>query len=314
MNLNALSKSAKGTLFVLTGAVCISFSPLFVRLDDVGPTAVAFYRLLWGAVALLAVALLRHDRIVPSRSLFILMTVAAAFFTGDLACWHQAIHYIGPGLATILTNFQVFFLAIIGIIFMGERVSLRLIASILLAFAGLWMLLEVDLSHMPPKVAAGLLLGLCTATLYTGYILILRQSQSLSDRLPAVSNMAVISILGMLFSGILAAIQGQSLVVPSMKSNLLLMLYGFGCQGFGWYLLSRGLPHLPASRAGLLMLVQPTLSFVWDVVLCGRPTGLMGYIGAGLALFAISLGVLNTPAPRKQQTGEASFHPGTRSP
>ena len=293
MNRKTLSPSAAGTLYVLAGAVCISFSPLFVRLDDVGPTAVAFYRLLWGGVTLLIVALVRRDRLLPSKSLFLLMTLAGFFFACDLASWHQSIIYIGPGLATIITNFQVFILAIIGVIFLKERMSARLALSIVMAFAGLWLLVDVNLADMPDEVAAGLLLGLCTASFYSGYILTLRRSQSLTDRLPAVSNMAVISFLSMIFAGILSAIQGQSLAVPSMSSNLLLILYGVGCQGFGWLLLSKGLPHLPASRAGLLMLVQPSLSFVWDVVLCGRPTSFSGYVGAVIALLAISSGVLD---------------------
>lgn len=160
----------------------------------------------------------------------------------------------------------------IGVLFLKERISPRLVISIIMAFVGLWLLVDVGINEMPREVALGLLLGLCTASFHSGYILTLRRSQSLTDRLPAVSNMAPISLLGMTFSGILSTVQGQSLIVPPLRSNLLLMVYGFGCQGFGWLLLSKGLPHPPASRAGLLMLLQPLLSFVWDVVFCGRPT------------------------------------------
>lgn len=299
-----LSPSAKGAAYVLAGAICISFSPLFVRLDDAGPTAVAFYRLLWGGIALLLVAISRRERLVPSKSLLLLMASAALFFTGDLACWHQSILYLGPGLATILTNFQVFILALFGVFVLHEPMSKRLLLSILTAFAGLWLLLDVDIHDIPAEVAAGLLLGLCTASFYSGYILTLRRSQSLLERLPAISNMAIISLMGMVFSGLLASLQGQSLIVPSLNSNLLLLLYGVGCQGVGWLLLSKGLPLLPASRAGLLMLLQPALSFVWDVLFCGRPTSLTGYCGALIALLAISSGILDKPAARPDKQGQ----------
>lgn len=288
-----LSPSARGSLYVIGGAVCISFAPLFVRLDDVGPTAVAFYRLLWGSIALFAVALYRGERLLPDRSLLTLMALAAFFFTGDLACWHQSILYIGPGLATILINFQVFFLAIIGVLFLGERVGGRLLLAVPLAFAGLWLLLDVDITNMPPDVGAGLLLGLCTAAFYTAYILTLRRSQSVTNRLSAVVNMAVISLLAMIFSGALSLLQGQSITLPGLRSNVILILYGIGCQAFGWYLFSKGLPRLPASRAGLLMLTQPALSFLWDVLFYDRPTSIAGYCGACIVLLAIALGVLD---------------------
>lgn len=291
MKKTVLSPAAKGSLYVVAGAVCISFAPLFVRLVDVGPTAVAFYRLLWGSLALFLIAFIRRERLLPSRRLLVLMLLAAAFFTADLACWHQSILYIGPGLATILANFQVFFLAVIGVVFLRERMGPRLMLSIPLAVIGLTMLLEVNLTRMPAHIALGLILGLCTAAFYTGYILTLRQSQRLETRLPAVANMAVISLFGVFFSAVFSFVQGQSLAIPDLQSNLLLILYGVGCQAFGWFLLSKGLPLLPASRAGLLMLTQPTLSFIWDILFLGRPTGFVGYLGAALALFAIAMGV-----------------------
>lgn len=293
MTFQALSPAARGSAFVVAGATCISFAPLFVRVVESGPTPVAFYRLLFGGVALLVLALARRERIVPGKSMFGLMLLAAAFFTSDLACWHQSILYIGPGLATIITNFQVFFLAVIGVLFLKERMGLKLALSIPTAFAGLWLLLDVDLDSMPAEVAAGLALGLLTAAFYTGYIITLRRSQSLGDKLPPIANMAVISLLAMALSGGLSLIQGQSLALTSLRDVGLLALYGLGCQALGWYFLSRGLPLLPASRAGLLMLTQPTLSFIWDVAFLGRPTSFSGYAGACLALFAIAVGVLD---------------------
>ena len=70
------------------------------------------------------------------------------------------------------------------------------------------------------------------------------------------------------------------------------MGYGVFCQGFGWYMIAKGLPKLPASQAGLIILTQPALSFVWDVLFLGRPTSMLGYCGAVLVLAAICLGML----------------------
>ena len=41
---------------------------------------------------------------------------------------------------------------------------------------------------------------------------------------------------------------------------------------------------------GLLLLLQPTLAFVWDVLIFGRAFGVTEVSGAALALFAIYLG------------------------
>lgn len=298
-------------MYVLAGAVCISVSPLFVKLDDTGPSAVAFYRLFWGGLALLLVALARRERILPGRTtLLVCILPAAVFFCGDLVTWHWSILHVGPGLATILSNFQVFFLALFGVVFLREPLGWRLGTAIPLALFGLLLLLDADPRHLPPGMGAGLACGLISALFYTGYILCLRRSQSAAQegRLPAIANMGVISLVSAVFVAAVALADGETLLVTSARSNLLLLTYGIGCQGLGWLLLSKGLPLLPAARAGLIMLAQPSLSFVWDVVFFNRPTSAWGYCGAVGALLAICLGALEpggkkSPPPKRGRQG-----------
>jgi drug/metabolite transporter (DMT)-like permease len=62
------------------------------------------------------------------------------------------------------------------------------------------------------------------------------------------------------------------------------------CQAIGWIFISRALSRIQASRAGLILLLQPTLAFVWDVLFFSRPTVALDVIGASLTLAAIYLG------------------------
>jgi drug/metabolite transporter (DMT)-like permease len=50
------------------------------------------------------------------------------------------------------------------------------------------------------------------------------------------------------------------------------------------------LPAVFASLAGFILLLQPSLAFVWDVLLFQRPTSLMNWVGVSIVLFAIYLG------------------------
>jgi hypothetical protein len=52
----------------------------------------------------------------------------------------------------------------------------------------------------------------------------------------------------------------------------------------------RAIPQLPASMVGLLLLLQPALSFVFDVVLFARPTSGLDRVGLGLSLLGIFIG------------------------
>lgn len=279
-----------GVLQVLAGSVAISFSPVLVKVAHVGPTMIGFYRTFIGGAILLGLVLIRREPLWRgSRPLFWAL-VAGLFFGADLSLWHRSIVYVGPGLATILANFQVFFLSAIGILIFRETLTLRLVLAIPLAVSGLVLLVGLDWTGLATSYRWGVLLGLATAVAYTGYVLALRKAQKLSTRLGPMANLAVVS--GITAPLLLAEglAQGETLAVPDPQSWAALLAYGAVCQALGWILISRGLATVGASRVGLLLLLQPSLAFVWDILFFGRPTAPMEAVGAVIALAAIYLG------------------------
>ncbi|MDR1241485.1 MAG: EamA family transporter, partial [Deltaproteobacteria bacterium] len=114
MRANGLTTTSKGCAYVFAGAVLISFASLFVKEAPIAPAMVGFYRLLLGGTALVAFAFLRGERRLPSRGMLRLLVAAAVCVSADLIAWHESIIRLGPGLATIIANFQVFFLALWG--------------------------------------------------------------------------------------------------------------------------------------------------------------------------------------------------------
>jgi drug/metabolite transporter (DMT)-like permease len=75
-----------------------------------------------------------------------------------------------------------------------------------------------------------------------------------------------------------------------VKSWLVLIGYGTFSQCLAWAVISVGLSKIPASRAGLLLLLQPTLAYTWDVLFFEQRLTLWQAFGAFLALFAIYAG------------------------
>ena len=278
------------TLRLLAGATMISFTAVLVKLVDVGPTAAGFYRNLFGGLGLLILALLSGQSLRASRRLGLFMVAAGVLFALDLFFWHRSILYIGPGLSTILANFQVFGLAILGVAVFRERLTWRLGLSIPLALAGLFLLVGPDWAGLSSTYKIGIFFGLLTAGVYTGYLLALRHSQSRPDRLAPFPNIALISLTTAAIMGGMLWAEGGSLVIPNTRSWLILLTYGLVCHGLGWVLISTAMPRLDASRIGLILLFQPTLTFIWDILFFHRPTPPLAAAGAILALAAIYLG------------------------
>ena len=278
-------------LQVMAGAILISFSGVYVKLSKTGPTTSGFYRVFWGGLILFFLSCLISKRSSDNNPrTFSLFFIAGLFFALDLFTWHISIHYVGPGLATILANFQVFFLALIGVLFMGEKITPKLVSTIPIAVIGLFMVVGIKWEVLNTNYKIGVLLGLATALCYTGYILTLRVIQSLEVSPSPVFSLSMVSFITAIFLAGLAWFQNESLSIPDLQSAVYLIAYASSSQVLGWLLIMSGLASIRASMAGLLLLLQPSLAFVWDVLLFDKATTVTSLIGTVITLTAIYLG------------------------
>jgi drug/metabolite transporter (DMT)-like permease len=272
------------------GVAMISLSAVWVKLVHVGPTAIGFYRMLFGLCLLAPLLVYQRARLWRSWPAFALGIVCGLLFAGDLTVWHRSILAIGPGLATVLGNFQVFFLAGFGIVILGERPGWRAITAIPLAMIGLFLIVGPKWQQVDAAYKIGVLFGLSTALFYASYVLVLRRLQSRDDSPTPLVNIAVSTFGTAIAMGIIALLQRESFVIPDTQSFLVLILYGLCGQVLGWVLITRSITGIPASRTGLILLLQPTLAFIWDILFFKRPTSAIEIIGALVALAAIYLG------------------------
>ncbi|MCP4199062.1 MAG: DMT family transporter [Proteobacteria bacterium] len=277
---------------VLIGAVIISSSAVFVKLVDVGPTAAMFYRFLFGAIALLCTVLLKKEALWKNIHTVKWALLGGFIFAIDLFLWHRSIHYVGPGLATILANFQVFFLAMIGALFLNEKLTMRYVVSVPLAFLGLFMIIGWHFDKMEMLYKRGIIYGLLTAITYTALTLVMRKSQKISEKLSPSAHMMWVCFFGAALGSLFVLPSGETFHIPDLTSFVFLAAYGVICTGVGWVFISKGLPKVSASVAGLALILQPTGSFLWDVLLFSRPTTWFQSTGAVLAICAIYLGTV----------------------
>jgi len=170
-----------------------------------------------------------------------------------------------------------------------------------LALFGLALIVGLDWNSLPADYRLGVVFGLLTAVVYAGYMLTMRAARTDStDPLP-VREVAVISIGSALLLGLAAIAEGESLLIPSYLDAAWLVGYGVLSQCFGLLLIASSLLKVSTPEAGLELLLQPILSFTWDVVFFARPMTLVELGGAAIALFAIYLG--SRPASKQLQGG-----------
>lgn len=285
-------------LQLVLGAIAISFSAVFVKLVHVPPTVSGFYRMLFGGLILLGVMFVRRERLALSPRAIRVLCLASLFFALDLFLWHRSILYVGPGLATLLANFQVFVLAAVGVLFLKERLTAFQWAAIVLAVVGLALLVGADWAHLSPLYHYGVLLALLAAMSYAGYLLTLRSFRGDGGG----SAYAAITVVSFAAAGMLAVsmlAEGASFAIPAWSDAFWLVLYGLVPQVLGWLLISSSMTRVSASRMGLVLLLQPACAFIWDGVFFGRRFTAVELAGAVLTLAAIYMGSLKAQVQKK---------------
>ena len=279
---------------VAFGASCISFAGPLVKWIDAGPTVIGFYRTAIASVALGTLSVLSMAR-APSGEQHsmpsswkpaIWAVLAGACFAGDLFVWHRSILAVGAGLATLLANTHVFWVAVFSAIFLGERLTWKFGLCVIVALGGVALLL-IPSEPQQEVYLHGLGLGLMTGVFYAGYYLCLRQSQRFERSLSPVPNLAVASMItaSFLFCGVLGV--GESLALPETHDLLLLCVLGVGVHACGWLAISRGIPHVAAGPGSFILLLQTVLAAVWGFLWLGEVLGPRELLGGVITLGAI---------------------------
>lgn len=297
-------------LMALAGVTCISFAPIIVRVADAGDVTIAFFRALY-AIPVLGIlwwATRRKDT-RPTRSRLIAL-LSGGFLGLDLTLWHASIGEIGAGLATVLVNMQVVFVATIAWVFFRERParwSLGMLPVMLIGIVLISGLGAADAYGNDP--ARGTALGLLSAVFYASFVLLLRQSTRGHPSPPTgpVFDATVGTAIVTLFIGLAFAPDFDLAITWPLHGWLFLL--AMLAQVIGWLLIALALPQLPALDASVLLLAQPMMAILWARLIFTEAMGLTQWVGVSLVLLGLLGFTLRESRRPRQETGKPVQEP-----
>jgi drug/metabolite transporter (DMT)-like permease len=310
---NGVRRAAAGrppVLLACLGAACISASAILVKLANTGTATAAFYRCLLALPLLVTLAALeqrRHGgRPVSSR----FGAVAAGLFLAvDLVLWNHAIADVGAGIATVLGNLQVLFVAAAAWLLFGERPSRRFLGALPVVMIGVVLVSGLIGAHGGAHPLQGIEFGIGTSIAYAGFLLMLRHT---SSGTPHVAGPLAEATLGAAIGSLLLglAFGGLSLHIPLPTFGWLLLL-AISSQTVGWLLITSSLPNLPAAISSLLLLLQPATSIVLAAVVLAERPSLLQLAGAAAVCGGVLLAT-RPAAPRGEPAPDRSRHHSER--
>ena len=277
--MNIISK-IPGPLLVFLGACSLSFGGMIVKSFE-GSTLwqILFWRSFFFIIVILCFLIISYKQKIFSA----LFKSGVPGLFGGIVLSSGFCGYVFAMYNTTVanTNFiiqtQTIFLAIFGYLFLKEKISKITLASIILAIAGIIMMVGNSLS---PGQMVGNIAAFIMPISFAILILVVRKYPDV-DMVPL-----------QLVAGIFAMIIGYSMsptIAISSHDIFLGFLAGFFQLGFGFIFITAGARSTPSAFVGIIMLTEAVLGPLWAWMFVNENPPYIVLIGGSVVIFAVLL-------------------------
>ncbi len=274
------------------GGVVVSFAPILYALSDANPLTGAFFRMVYALPFLLIIILFRKAEDTRSVNTRLIALVAGFAFSLDFLAYHSTVDWIGTGIGTLIGNSQVIIVTLMSWRLFGERPNLSILISLPIVMVGLVLISGVlDDDPYGEYPVRGVIAGVFTAIFYSAFLIIYRFANR--ELAPAVNlqfDSTAGCALGLL---ILSFLPLKSIYVepidfePKFPTHGWLLALAILSQVMGWLAIAHSLPRLPAAYTSFAILLQPTFTIIWGILLLAESPSLQQAIGMFLILGSI---------------------------
>ena len=290
------SSSPRALAALLAGATGIGFAPVLVRLSHVGPSAIAFYRLLFALPLLwLWLAFERastksnpqatRQPTITKRDIAA-FAIAGIFFTIDLAVWHWSLRFTSVANSTLLANFAPLFVTVGAWFFLHERIAPLFLVGMLIAISGAGLLVSTSLGFSSRHVL-GDVLAITAALFYAGYLLSVKNLRTRFSTVTIMAWSGIFSTAGLFAAAVLSH---DRLWPPTRHDWLVLIALALVSHLGGQTLIAYAFGHLPASISSLNLLLQPVVAAAAAWIALHEPVTWPQAIGAAVVLVGLLIG------------------------
>ncbi|MCP4923787.1 MAG: DMT family transporter [bacterium] len=276
-------------LMACAGSITVGFSPIFVRISDLGPMTTGFYRmlcalpLLYGWMALEKKAARKKPEPKMSSKNYIAIGFAGFFSSITLALWNWSIDYTAVINSSLFNNTAAFFVPLFSYIAFREIPSRALLFGILLGLLGCSLLVSESFTLGWGQLYGDFAALISGATLAIHIIFIKR----LRSRLQAGTLMFWVCFFTLPFIGAIALVSGESFwpltrldVLSIFGQSLIVHVLGRG-------LLAYAMGELPVSYGALIMLLTPATAALLGWGIFGETLSVIKIAGVSLVLISI---------------------------
>jgi drug/metabolite transporter (DMT)-like permease len=299
------STPAAGRLLPLAAAATtmILWASAFIAIRSVGahysPGAMASGRLLVGAAALTAVALLRPVRIPRGRALALVIAYGVLWFGIYAVLINAAERHLDAGTTALIINIAPILIAVLAGLYLGEGFPRALVTGLVIAFAGVATIAAATSTGQYDSV--GVLLALGAAALYATGVLL--QKQALHH-----VNPYTVTWLGCLAGAAVCLPFAPALAHEVGRAPLAatagIVYMGLFPTAVAFATWSYALARTSAGRLSSSSYLVPGLAVLMSWLLLGEVPAPLALVGGALCLVGVA--VARWPAKRRRRARPAA--------
>ena len=264
---------AMGGLFLSSGGT------IFRSFEMADPWAIYFWRSVFftPAVLLFIFATEKSEFVNKFRSLGVIGIICAALYASGSAAFMFALKHTTVANVVFIISIQSFFLAIMGYFFLKEKINFSTLVAIILAAAGLYVMIGTNISG---GTALGNAYAFIIPIAFTTVVILIRKFNHI-DMVPAVGLSGVFALDSRIFIK-------RHHCDYSPRSSISLFLWSFTvCTWI--YLPNLGSRKTPAAKVGIFAFTEAIAGPVWAYLFINEVPPLGVLIGGSMIFLAILL-------------------------
>lgn len=257
---------------------------MFMRMSalEFGAVALVEVRLVLGALVLLPF-LMRDRAAVPLRLLPKLALIGAINSAVPFVLFAWAAQRAPAGVGAITNAMAVLFTALVGFMFLGEKIGLRRGIALTAGFAGVVVLASGRTAGA--SIGWAVVAGCSAAFLYgVGAHLVRRHLAGLPPAAVAAATLGCAALLLAPFAATHWPAQ-----MPGARAWFAAGMLGAVCTGFAYGLYYRLIMRIGAARAAMVTYLVPLFAVTWAWLLLGEALTLPMVIAGSLILGSVAL-------------------------
>jgi len=269
---------------LIIGIICISFSPIFVKLAVSPPVTSGFYRIFIAWVFLAPYCIFKGKLKISRNDLWIAI-LGGVVFGGDIAIWNLSLMKISATISTLIANLAPVWVGLLSYLILRKKSGALFWIGTWIAILGMVILVGYQhILHMEFNI--GLVYALIASLFYAIYIMI---TKGILRKISTVTFMFYNMLGASVFLLLICLFEHNELINFPVATWLNLLGMGLICQLAGWITINYSLHYLEATKVSIALLSQTVLAGIWAMILLNEKLEFKEIAGSIVALAGIAI-------------------------